>query len=77
MVFSQNVFKAGPHRFLRSSVSSPAPQRCGDAAIIELVLSMATKTDTSLQDSPGVVVMSIQLSIHDATATVVLSRRLN
>ena len=77
MVFSQNVFKAGPHRFLRSSVSSPAPQRCDDAAIIELVLSMVTKTDTSLQDSPGVVVMSIQLSIHGATATVVLSRRLN
>ena len=76
MVFSRHVFKAGPHRFLRSSVSSPAPQRCGDAAIIEL-LSMATKTDTSLQDSPGVVVMSKQLSIHGATATVVLSRRLN
>ena len=77
MVFSQNVFKAGPHRFLRSTISSPAPLCCGDAEIAELVPSMAIKQDTSLQDSPDVVVMSKQLSIHGATATVALSRRLN
>ena len=64
MVFSQNVFKAGPHRFLRSSVSSPATLGCGDAEIAELVPSMATKQDTSLQESTGVVVMSKQLSIR-------------